>query len=1385
MKERNRLKNRRLLEMLDYLDEEYIAEVVDNLKLPNEEHKPLPRRVVVLRAVKTVAALVACALLLGALIPVISYVTANFPDFVAYLRGESTTEVEVTETDSPPPETTEPVKHEHNGSEGLIYKVNADGASVALISYGTFEGKDVIVASLYDGMPVTVIGNGAFEGSTYKTITVPEGVISVGIGAFKNCAEVEVISLPGSVTDIGANAFEGCISLRSIGIPSGITVITTGMFTDCKNLTHVRMQKTVKRIIMGAFIGCEKLESIEFVGKKAEWNSVQKGEYWNINSAIKQVDCNDGSITIQIPPTDLPTDNGSEGLEYRLSGVEATLASIGSCTDKNVVIASTYKGYPVKWIAANALEGARGMESIVIPETVATISSRSFADCTNLKSITLGAAVRWISDDSFAGCGSLEEIKIDSDNTFYYVSENCLIEKTAGKLVLAANNAKIPDDGSIAIIGSNAFPGLTNITEIVIPEGVHTVMADAINGCPNLQKLSLPSTVNNVGKSFIANCDALSVILFPNGHETYSAEGNCIIDKSTKTLLRGFAGSTIPDWVTTIGESAFEGCTELTEINFPSSLKVIGESAFKNCTSLKKIKIEGAVTLKNYAFFGCTSLSEVELDDRVTFDYSHIFSYCTSLEYIRVPKSVTRLNCQWEGCTSLKTVVMHDDITFLAGALFYGCTSLESFYIGPNVHELRQNFLVECQNLKEIVYGGTRHEWYTIEKHSSWRSGAGHLEVIRCTDGDITDLYSTPMVGSYGLLYRENADGKSATFIGFKEGVLDSFEIASTYNGLPVTGVADGVLSKINSSGKITLGTNIVTVGSELFAFSPYVSHIELRPNTKSIEKDAFRGCIGLKDLSFMGTKAAWEKIDKHDRWNYGTMIEVVHCLDGDMSVTPHPQTNDGSAGLAYRINQDANGEFYAVFTGLGTCTDADIVIASDYYGYPVIRLTNSIGSDNTTVRSVTLPDSITAIPDNFFRRCHALEKVTIPDSVTTIGRYAFADCAVLKDIRLPKSLEVIDQNAFSGCASLEKIELPESLIEIGNYAFNGCALLSKIKIPESVTFLGYSSFGGTQIESIHIPKNVTEMSSYLGASIKKITVDPENPVYVLTGNCLIDRERKTLLKVFGVPEFPTDGSIRYIDENAFYDIAAEIKKLILPEGLEEIGWYYASGLESLEELHIPSTFVNWSPALFEECVNLKKITVAEGNPRYYSVDNCIIERETGELIMGCNTSVIPTDGSVKSIGMYAFYGCKSLESITIPEGVTEIGYHAFFSCTSLREVKLPESLVMINDAAFAYCIALSEITLPENLKSHCLALWLFEGCSSLETIYIPRTIKYIDGFYGCTSLREVVYGGTVEEWNSITVYGYAFRGTALEKIRCTDGVITEIPYQTEMPVVE
>ena len=179
----------------------------------------------------------------------------------------------------------------------------------------------IIIPRYYHGLPVTGINNGAFKNcDTITCVVIPEGVRSIGDSAFLKCTKLESVIIPSSARKIGEmafqycnslervvipeglslmmeRAFEYCVNLEKIEIPYGLISIRSCAFHGCESLVSVDIPKSLREICSGAFSGCTALSAINFDGTKAEWEAIQKGKDWDVNTGEYTVYCVDGNIT--------------------------------------------------------------------------------------------------------------------------------------------------------------------------------------------------------------------------------------------------------------------------------------------------------------------------------------------------------------------------------------------------------------------------------------------------------------------------------------------------------------------------------------------------------------------------------------------------------------------------------------------------------------------------------------------------------------------------------------------------------------------------------------------------------------------------------------------------------------------------------------------------------------------------------------------------------------------------------------------------------------------------------------------------------------------------------------------------------------------------------
>jgi len=187
----------------------------------------------------------------------------------------------------------------------------------------------------------------------------------------------------------------------------------------------------------------------------------------------------------------------------------------------------------------------------------------------------------------------------------------------------------------------------------------------------------IPDGVTTIGTSAFYGCTGLKSVTIPNSVTTisYGAFDSCV----------GLTSVTIPDSVTTIGNSAFYGCTGLKSVTIPISVTTIGTSAFDSCVGLTSVTIPNSVTTISYgAFYGCAGLTSVTIPNHVTTIGDYAFYGCTGLTSVTIPNSVTTIgDFAFYICTGLTSVTIPDSVTTISYGAFQDCAGLTSVTI-PN-----------------------------------------------------------------------------------------------------------------------------------------------------------------------------------------------------------------------------------------------------------------------------------------------------------------------------------------------------------------------------------------------------------------------------------------------------------------------------------------------------------------------------------------------------------------------------------------------------------------------------------------------------------------------------------------------------------------------------
>lgn len=336
--------------------------------------------------------------------------------------------------------------------------------------------------------------------------------------------------------------------------------------------------------------------------------------------------------------------------------------------------------YTVSAIGSGAFSYCGYITSVVIPNTVRIIGEEAFYSC-GMNTVSIPGSVTKIRDEAFSWCHSLTSVVIPNSvdslgERVFYVCRNLIsaiigngvttISRSAFSECYNLTSVTIP--ASVTLIDRWAFSSCRALTTIDIPNSVATIGELAFSDCRNLASVVIPSSVTSIGGSAFSGCDNITSIAVAQGNTVYDSRNDCnaLIETATNTLIKGCVNTVIPGTITSIGESAFSGCSGLTSVTLPNGLTSIGRHAFFRCSGLTSVTLSnGLASIGSYAFYGCSGLTSITLPGTLTTIEGSAFRDCSGLTSVILPASVTSIPHDYDlgtnpfrGCNNLTSIVV-------------------------------------------------------------------------------------------------------------------------------------------------------------------------------------------------------------------------------------------------------------------------------------------------------------------------------------------------------------------------------------------------------------------------------------------------------------------------------------------------------------------------------------------------------------------------------------------------------------------------------------------------------------------------------------------------------------------------------------------------------
>ena len=978
-------------------------------------------------------------------------------------------------------------------------------------------------------------------------------------------------------------------------------------------------------------------------------------------------------------------------------------------------------------IGNHAFNGCSSLTGVVLPNSLTSLGYRVFDNCTRLTTINIPAGLTRIYDQTFFEGSRLSSIQVSPENQNYCDVDGVLFDKNMTRII--------------------RYPSGKTGGAYQIPDGIARIDSYAFYGCATLTSITIPESVTYISDSAFSDCDNLAGIHVSPDNQKYCDVDGILFTKNMTSIEHypnAKSGSVyqIPDGVTRIGSSAFEGCANLTGIHIPESVTYIGSNAFYRCTSLNNVTIPQRVTeIGNFTFQNCTNLTTVTIPENVTSIGYNAFDGCSSLTDV----NYTGSGEEW---AAISIDAGNDDLTNAELHSNYGAVEPEVIASGSCGDKV--TWTLYDNGLLTISGTGAMDDFDWMD--SPWYDNWGIIATIQIENG-VTSIGDNAFIGCTSL-----------TSVTIPESVASIGYNAFCYcTSLPdvtipegVTSIGDTAFQSCRGLTSVTIPESVTSIGEYAFSNCSSLASIQVESGNKTYA--SAEGVLFNKAQTTLiacpagktGTYAVPSGVTsiEDSAFNRCASLTGVTIPDSVASIGDYAFSNCSSLASIQ------------VESGSTTYTSADGVLFDK-------ARTTLITYPGGKAGAYVIPSGVTGIRYGAFSDCSGLTSVTIPDSVASIEYGAFSECSSLTDVyytgsseewaaisiesgnddltnaeihyhttliasgscganvtwmldssglltisgtgamddylwygnpwyssseyittvRIKNGVTSIGSHAFSGCSSMTGVTIPDSVTSMGSHAFYDCTSLTDVTIPDSITSIGDCVFRDcTGLTSVTIPSGVTTIGYHAFESCSS-----------LTGVTIPDSVTSFGYGAFsgcsGLTSVNIPDSVTSIGGEAFRSCRS-LTSITIPESVTSIGdraFSYCNGLTSVT---IPASVTSMGVNPFSSCANLTSIQVDSGSTTYASVDGVLCNKAQTTLIAcpGGKEGAYAIPFGVTGIAYGAFSGCTGLTGVTIPDSVTSIGYVAFYGCRSLTSVTIPSSVTSVGDMAFDECRGLTEV---------------------------------------------------------------------------------------------